>query len=258
MDEADEKLYKISDLDEADYRFEIQWLSYTDSQDTTTDISDLAADNDFLDNIINLTSYTNDDLAAVIATDFAIEDNTTITNIKSILESETPDDIYQGLTFNGAPLYVSSIDDREAHDEIYIRAISVIASENESNRSEAITKISNFVNSSRVDAGLSEGGASTKLIFERFSQKAKANKNALNNMFAEGSTAEFSAEELARLQEIDKMVSGASKDELGEAVSKFSTDIAATGSVLTIQRTKADGTPLTETIDGVEVRRGFY
>ena len=65
-------------------------------------------------------------------------------------------------------------------------------------------------------------------------------------MFAADSTSEFSAEELARLQEIDKMVSGASKDELGLAVSKFSTDIQESGSVLSITRKNAAGEDLVD------------
>ena len=124
---------------------------------------------------------------------------------------------------------MSSIADRSAEDEIYIRAISVIASENESNRSGAFTKIKDFVNSSRVNAGQSENGAATKLILERFTTKATANKQALDNMFAANSTAEFSAEELARLQEIDKMVSEDSKNALSTAVGKYSTDITSSG-----------------------------
>ena len=92
-----------------------------------------------------------------------------------------------------------------------------------------------------MNGGQTESTAASPLILERFNTKASANKQALDNMFDANSTSQFSAEQLARLQEIDKMVSGTSKTSLSTAVTKFSSDISASGSVLTLVQKDASG-----------------
>ena len=195
-------LYKISNLEEVDFRWEIGWLAHTNSQNVRTDISQLTSDA-----FLNISSFSDDDLATAIAAKFTTTAKPLVKgDITSALESSNADDIYEALTFNGGPLYVRSPEDRTAEDEIYIRSLAVIASEKESSRSGALTKLKALVTSNRLNGGQTESAAATPLILERFNTKASANKQALDNMFNANSTSKFSAEELARLQEIDKMV----------------------------------------------------
>ena len=87
-----------------------------------TDISDRLTDS-FLGNI---TSFTDDNLAAEIAETFKNLDTPPTSDvIKSVLESSNPDDIYKDLTYNGGPLYVSSIEDRSIDDEILRNEIKI-------------------------------------------------------------------------------------------------------------------------------------
>ena len=77
-------LSKIYDLDEWDYRFEVKWLSHTNTSGEIKDISELTIENDdgdtvpmtnFLNDIDQLTSLTDDNLANAIATKFSTLDN---------------------------------------------------------------------------------------------------------------------------------------------------------------------------------------
>ena len=101
---ANDILYKISNLEEVDFRWEIGWLSHSNSQNVRTDISQLTS-NAFL----NISSFSDDDLATVIAAKFTTTAKLSFKgDITPAFESSNADDIYEALTFNGGPLYVRS------------------------------------------------------------------------------------------------------------------------------------------------------
>ena len=78
--------------------------------------------------------------------------NSIPSQILSALDNSNPDDIYEALTFGDGVFTVNKrgllVRDEQvvpAEDEIYIRALSVIASQEESNRENTLNKINSYV-----------------------------------------------------------------------------------------------------------------
>ena len=82
--------------------------------------------------------------------------------------------------------------------------MSIVAFESESDRSSVVSRLKELIDSNvdRKTAGLTENDSATPLILERLSLKKEANESALENMFSGGIPEGYSAEELARLQEM--------------------------------------------------------
>ena len=150
----------------------------------------------------------------------AVSNDSDESKILTALDSSSLDDIYQGLNFIS-----SKSDNWASEDELFIRSLAIVAFEGESDRSSVVSRLKALINSNvdRKTAGLTEDNSASPLILERLSIKKEANASALENMFSGGIPEGYSAEELARLKEIDKMVSADSKVNLKDAVDAYQT-----------------------------------
>ena len=115
---------------------------------------------------------------------------------------------------------------------MFIRSLAIVAFESESDRSSVVSRLKALINTNvdRKTQVLSK--TPFHLDPRKTEHKEEANESALENMFSGGIPEGYSAEELARLKEIDKMVSADSKVNLKDAVDAYQTQLDNNGGTI--------------------------